>query len=304
MNNEFDDILKETESVELTPVQEVKGTTQDLSVVPTPQKQEVVKTKEQVAREMGLVLPKNMGDMVLNSVMEYTSNNTLTLPSDYSVGNALKSAVLYLQQTVDKNGKSLMEVCTKTSIAQSMLEMVLQGLDPSAKQCYFIVRGDKLTMMRSYFGSMRTLKRLPNIKDVWATVVYKGDIFKTGIEKGRDIVLEHETCFENRDNEIIGGYAVIEKNNGEKVYTIMTKKEIDACWNKSSSTSKQVHKEYPQELTKRTLINRACKNYINSEVEDTTFVRAYNNTTDNEYNSVQDKVETIRYVKEATVIDV
>lgn len=264
-------------------------------------KKEVVVNKEQVASEMGLVLPKNFGDVVLNSIQNYTNNNGLTLFSDYNLGNALKSATLVLQQTTNKDGVPLMNCCTKESIAQSLLEMVVQGLDVGAKQCYFIVRGNKLTLMRSYFGSVRTLKRLPEIKDIWATVVYKGDTFKTGIEKGKDIVLEHETSFENRDNEIVGGYAVIERVDGEKIYTIMTKKEIDACWKKTSSKDMIVHKEYPQEMAKRTLINRACKMYINTEVTNDILVRSYNNTSENDY--ADDKpITTIE--KETKVVDI
>lgn len=275
------------------------------SVLPITGIQEKKMNKEEVAKEMGLMLPKNFGDVVFNTIQQYTANDSLTLFADYNLGNAMKGAVLQLQQTVNKEGIPLMQCCTKDSIAQSLLEMVIQGLDITAKQCYFIVRGDKLTMMRSYFGSAKTLKRLPDIKDVWATVVYKGDTFKTGIKDGRDIVLEHETSFENRDNEIIGGYAVIEKHNGEKIYTIMTKKEIDTSWNKSSSRDKLVHKEYPQEMTKRTLINRACKMYINTEVNNDILVRAYNDTTSNEYENSYDATgKTIIEAKEEQVIDV
>ena len=269
-------------------------------------KKENVVSKEEIAKEMGLVIPKNFGDVVLNTIQQYTSNDGLTLFDDYNLGNALKGATLALQQTTDKNGVPLIQCCTKESIAQSLLEMVIQGLDVTAKQCYFIVRGNKLTMMRSYFGSVRTLKRLPEIKDIWATVVYKGDVFETGIEKGRDIVLKHETSFENRDNEIIGGYAVIEKTDGEQIYTVMTKKEIDASWNKSSSSAKQVHKEFPQELTKRTLINRACKMYINTEINNDILVRAYNNTTANEFENGfgNNENKTVIEARENMVIDV
>lgn len=259
--------------------------------------------KENVAKEMGLVLPKNFGDVVLNTIQQYTSSDSLTLFSDYNLGNAMKGAVLVLQQTKNKDGIALMECCTKDSIAQSLLEMVIQGLDVTNKQCYFIVRGNQLTMMRSYFGSVRTLKRLPNIKDVWATIVYQGDTFKTGIEKGRDVILEHETSFENRDNEIIGGYAVIEKDDGEKLYTIMTKKEIDNCWKKTSSRDMAVHKEFPQEMAKRSLINRACKMYINTEVNNNLLVRAYNNTTSSDYENGSSE-QLVQEAKVTEVIDV
>lgn len=244
-------------------------------------KNEVIK-KEKLAEEMGLVLPKSMGDVVLNSVMSSCANETLKLPKNYNVGNALKGAVLTLQQTMDKNGQPLMAVCTKDSIAQSLLEMVLQGLDVSSKQAYFIVRGSKLTLMRSYFGAVKVLKRLPNIKDVYATVVYEGDDFEIDNEQGRTIIKTHNTSFANMDNEIIGAYATVEKNDGQKIITVMTKKEINKAWSKTSSSG-GTQKEYPQEMAKRTVINRACKMYINTECEDDVLARAYNNTLENEF---------------------
>lgn len=279
---------------------------QNVEIIKSEETKNNVVSKENLAKEMGLVIPKNFGDVVLNTIQQYTANDSLTLFDDYNLGNALKGATLTLQQTTDKNGTPLIQCCTKESIAQSLLEMVIQGLDVTAKQCYFIVRGNKLTMMRSYFGSVRTLKRLPEIEDVWASVVYKGDTFKIGMVEGRDVVLEHETAFENRDNEIIGGYAVIKRKNGEKIYTIMTKKEIDASWNKSSSSAKQVHKEFPQEMVKRTLINRACKMYINTEINNDILVRAYNNTTSNEYENNFNNTEnkTVIEARESMIIDV
>lgn len=250
-------------------------------------------SKEKLAEEMNLILPKNFTDIVLNTINDNTANGQLVLPEDYVVGNALKSAYLQLQTVKDKNYKPAMEVCTQKSIANALLDMVTMGLNPAKKQCYFIIRGNELTMMPSYFGNQMALKRLPSIKDVWANVIYEGDSIEIDNINGKDILKSHNTSFQNRNNEIIGAYAVVEKNDGEKIYTFMTKKEIDSCWNKSSSKDHTVHKEFPAEMAKRTVINRACKSYVNTSTDADMLVQAINRTIDNEYKEESKQEEKV-----------
>ena len=45
----------------------------------------------------------------------------LSFPKDYSVPNALNSAYLILQETVDNNKKPVLQSCSKQSIASSLL---------------------------------------------------------------------------------------------------------------------------------------------------------------------------------------
>ena len=55
----------------------------------------------------------------------------LALPPNYSAQNALMSAWLVLQETVDKNKLPVLQSCTRVSIVNSLLDMVIQGLNPS-----------------------------------------------------------------------------------------------------------------------------------------------------------------------------
>lgn len=126
------------------------------------------------------------------------------------------------------------------------------------------------------------LKRLSNIKDIWANVIYKGDVFEYEVAGGREKLVKHETKFENRDNEILGVYAVVKSVEDEEILTVMTKKEVDASWSQSK-TSQAVHKKFPQEMAKRTVINRAAKAYINTSDDSDLLVDAINRSTDNEY---------------------
>ena len=99
------------------------------------------------------VISKEIGSSVMGRITELVEGKQLTLPSDYDAGTAVNSAMLILQDTKDKNGRPVLGVCTKASIAKSVLDMVIQGLQPGKKQCYFIAYADQLTLFRSYFGT-------------------------------------------------------------------------------------------------------------------------------------------------------
>lgn len=227
------------------------------------------------------IIQKDITDDV-NRNLGRLQDEGLQLPSNYNASNALKSAFFKLQEVKDRSGKPALEVCTRESIANSLLDMVVQGLSPAKTQCYFIVYGNQLQLNRSYFGTQAVLKRLTNVKDIWANVIFDGDVFDYEIDGGREKLIKHETNFLNRDNDILGAYAVVKTNDDEEILTVMTRKEIDASWGQSK-TSQSVHKKFPQEMAKRTVINRAAKAFINTSDDSDLLVEAINNSTENEY---------------------
>src|ERR1700710_1392956 len=101
---------------------------------------------------------ENTVNNVLAKVNDFTTHGNLQLPNGYSAENALRSAWLIIQQTQDLSKRPALEVCTKESIANALFEMVLKGLSPAKKQCYFIVYGTKLQMQQSYFGTIAISK--------------------------------------------------------------------------------------------------------------------------------------------------
>ncbi len=229
------------------------------------------------------ITQKDITDQV-NKRVGRLKDEGLTLPHKYNYSNALKSAYFAIEKTRDRKGQAALKVCTMESVANSLLNMVVQGLSPAKTQCYFIVYGNELQLQRSYFGTQAVLKRLDSVKDIWAEVVHKGDKFEIGSKRGRTVVKEFEPSFENLDNEIIGAYAGIEKEDGEVVYTVMTKKEIEASWSKSKSGG-ATQKQFPQEMAKRTVINRAAKSFINTSDDSDVLTEAINSTTEDEYNN-------------------
>lgn len=137
------------------------------------------------------LLQKDITDQISLKLGELQDEG-LQLPAGYNPNNALKSAFFELKNVKDRNKRPALDVCTKESIANTLLNMVTQGLSPAKTQCYFIVYGDQLQMQRSYFGTQTVLKRLSGVKDIWANVIHEGDEFDVQFdEKGRERLKHH-----------------------------------------------------------------------------------------------------------------
>ena len=206
----------------------------------------------------------------------------LALPANFAAQNALMSAWLILQETVDKNKTPVLQSCSRPSIVNSLLDMVIQGLNPAKDQCYFIAYGKRLTCMRSYFGSMAIVKNLAGAKDVYGEIIYVGDEFAYEIEKGSKKVISHTQRFANIDPEkIAGAYCIIAFEDGREFTEIMDIEQIKKAWKRSRMDPERegsTHKEFPEEMARRTVIQRACKRYINSSSDDATLLAALNRT--------------------------
>lgn len=215
---------------------------------------------------------------VNNRITEMQKNEGLKLPANYSPSNALNAAWLLLSD--GSKGQSLLQKTTPESQAKALLSMVIQGLSPAKNQVYFIPYGKDLTLTRSYFGSLAILRRLDNVKDVWAQVIRDGDQWAVNSERGR-MVIDWEPNVESLDNDIVAAYAVIEDTEGVLNYTLMTRKQIDQSW--SHAKTKNVQREFPDQMAMRTVLNRAAKFYINSSSDNDLLLGAINETTADEY---------------------
>lgn len=212
---------------------------------------------------------ENISEQVLTRIEEFQKTGGMVLPKDYSVENHMKSAWLILQATTDRNGNQALAVCTKESIANALLDMVLQGLAVSKKQGYFIVYGNKLEFQRSYFGTIALAKRTGGIKtEPVANVIYEGDEFVYSIDPktARISIVKHEQKIENIDNtKIKGAYALVTLADGTTQVTIMSMAQIRAAWAQGATKGgSPAHKNFAEEMAKKTVIGRACKAIINS----------------------------------------
>jgi len=224
--------------------------------------------KNQVTKNNELALiRKDTVDVVAAKVREFQEKGELHFPPNYSPDNAIKAAWLKLQETADKNGKPALQACTKDSIANALLTMVVYGLTPLKDQGYFIVYGNKLVWQNSYFGNMALWKRVTGSEhDPVAMVVYADDEFEYEIVDGEIKVAYHKQKLSNVDpGKIVAAYAILTYPDGTKKTTLMTMDEIRKAWEQGQTKGKsQAHTNFTAEMCKKTVINRACKIGIKS----------------------------------------
>lgn len=205
-------------------------------------------------------------DAVLDRIRSFAETGALNLPKDYSFENAIRAGFLLLQDTVDSQKRPVLQVCTKDSIANAFLKMVVMGLNPIKKQCDFIAYGDKLTCSPEYTGNILLAKRYGGLKWITGTAVYEGDTFSYEIlPDGRKRVLEHKQTLESMGLEIKGAYAVYELNDGTQNTEVMNILQIRNAWNQGYAKGMSpAHKSFPDQMAIKTVINRACKLIIRS----------------------------------------
>ena len=248
--------------------------------------------------ETGLVLSK---EDAFNNVMAKIAalENGIKLPKNYSAENAINSAWLMLQEVVDKDKNLALDVCTKTSIVESLYNMVLQGLSPAKKQCYFVVYGKKLALMKSYMGTIVATKRINGVKDIKAFVIYEGDTFETIFNSDTyTIEFNYQPKFENiNSNKIKGAFAIIIGEDNKLLHTeVMTIDQIRKSWGMGiayKSGKSNAHNDFSEEMAKKSVINRACKKFYNTSDDSDLLIESLNNT-DEDY----DEANIIESTKE------
>lgn len=255
---------------------------------------------------------------VEGKVSEMLKDKRLDLPADYSYANALKSAQLAIMEVKDRNQRPALQVCTKESVIQSMLSMVVQGLNPDKKQAYFICYGTKLTLMRSYFGDIAVAKRVdPNVEDIVAQVVYKGEKDNFRIEvlpNGKMLVTQHiPDVFGSRTrNDIIGAYATVTYKDGTAWSEFRTMEQIKEAWkhsqrnpinDKGEIKEGTTHYTETEDMCRRTVVKRACKQIINAS-SDSNLVAQFARETEREMEKAEAEERIDSNLSQGDVVDI
>uniref|UniRef100_UPI00402616E0 recombinase RecT n=1 Tax=Parabacteroides distasonis TaxID=823 RepID=UPI00402616E0 len=233
---------------------------------PTNQTKSQQQAVNQQQPQEALAVQKDVVDSVLAKINTFEENGELKLPANYSAPNALKSAWLILQDAVDKNNQPVLVSCTRESIANSLLSMVVQGLSPVKNQCYFIPYGKELQLQRSYLGTLAVAKRVGGVKTAVANCIYEGDKFVYSIdpETGLKKIVEHTQDLENLDaDKVKGAYAILTTEDGRTIVEIMNMGQIRKAWMQGSMKGgSPAHKNFGDEMAKKSVLGRACKMLI------------------------------------------
>lgn len=127
-------------------------------------------------------------------------------------------------------------------------------------------------------------------------MIYEGDTFKYHIENGYKVIDEHIQDFKNIDNEkIAGAYAIVDHPDYTPYVEIMNIAQIKKAWAKGKADlnkANDVHNEFADQMAKKTVINRACKNFINSS-DDAYLMETFDRTSNNE--SIDVVAENVAY---------
>lgn len=218
---------------------------------------------EKAKQDVGVVVNNAFID-ALSEQIKQKQEYGLTFPVDYNPTNALMGAYLILKETTDKSGKSVLETCSQTSIANSLMDMLTMGLSMQKKQCYPIAYGGKLNCQVSYHGHKAMAHRYGAV-DINAEVIYEGDVFEYHIENGRKVLDKHEQSFMNINlDKILGAYCVIKLSDGSTYMEVMNINQIKTAWKKGFGYKEGsgTHKEFTDMMAKKTVTSRACKQIV------------------------------------------
>ena len=217
---------------------------------------------------------KRMQEETVNNVMERVAAmqeaGELVLPKQYHAGNALKQAWLYLQTIETSDKKPAIEVCTKESICNCLLQMVIYGQNVGKNQCYFIPCGKELTYWEDYRGKYMRAKRDTEIAEIHPQVVYEKDNFVYTVDEFGDYQLvKHETSIDNIDiTKIKAAYAVVVNKDGKKHIEVMTMQQVRKAWGQGGAKGNSgAHVNFTDQMCKKTIISRACKIALDSSTD-------------------------------------
>lgn len=243
---------------------------------------------------------KELETKLLSTITSYAAEGKLVVPQNYSPENAIKSAFLIMSQTKTRGQQPVLQACTPASISQAVLDMVLQGLSPAKKQCYFIATGNELKLFRSYLGSLVTAKRAcPDVAKIDVLLFHEGDTVDIFFDAGQHALMldteTYKTSLANQDAEITGGWGYAVDRQGLVLHSVvMTRKEIETAWDQSTNRGWRTnpgdpHRRYPQEMSKKTILGRLCKIMAGTSDDSSLFSEAYQRTTENEWRDVSDQ---------------
>ena len=220
-------------------------------------------------------------------------NGDVILPPNYDVNDAVKALYLATLQTKDKQGRPALEVCTRESIEQAVQNYVSKGLNVAKKQCYPIVYGNTLTLSESYFGKQKQAHSYAGVT-INSNVIYEGEKVNIIVRPNGTKIIEHTPDFSKFNiDKIIGAYAIAVNDNGDVVDSdIMTIAEIKKSWAKSQSGG-TVHKEFPVEMARKTVIGRIAKRFINTSDDSSKYTTIDSDMGDVYSNSLEIDANTV-----------
>lgn len=230
-----------------------------------------VPAKKQESTEVAFINYKNkITESVLNRIAALQKGG-ITVPKGFSADNQIYLAFLKLTSMTDPSSKKpVLSLVTPQSVANAMLTMCLKGLSMEKGQCTFIRYGNELQFQQEYHGTVALAKRY-GAGDPQAQVIYEGDDFEYEInpKTGKKVVKKHIQKLQNINNDkIVGAWCLVpyaDHPDWEPKVEVMTMDEIRRSWMQGATKGQSpAHRNFPQEMAKKTVIGRACKLFVST----------------------------------------
>jgi len=146
------------------------------------------------------------------------------------------------------------------SFLSAYMASVSLNLMPNTPEgdAYIIPYGDKVQFQTGYKGLIKLARRSGEIKTISAELVFNGDDFD--VELGTDRRITHKPSFDiDRTNYagVTHAYATALLTNGENVFAVMTRKELDKIKNSAKAKSTDgPWNQWPERQAIKTVIKR------------------------------------------------
>lgn len=201
--------------------------------------------------------PVSVRTEVIKQMESMATSKFVSLPESYKESVFFAMEKLSTLDDIDK--------VPSVSVTKAFLKMFRNRLDFEKNHCYFFVQNDKesptgksLRFGWQYQGLVFVAKNVCEAKEITPVLVHEKDIFRKSYVNGTLVIHEHEPTFEG---EIIGGYCVVEMNNGDFRPKFYTKAELDQRREKSKAKSGNFW-AWEREMYEKTLINATVKRVI------------------------------------------
>lgn len=210
---------------------------------------------------------------VISNITAMIENKMLTAPTNYKEEIFFAFQMMADLPDIDK--------CEVKNICNEMAKIFRKGLCVTKKHCAMMViksknspTGKSLSVRDQYQGKEFIAKRDCGVVRVTPILRYQTDKFSSKYENGI-LKIEHEPAFMDGD-EIIGGYCIVEYDNGKIEPRYYTKSELDkrrkksqeeTVWENRVAVGKvesRFWREWDREMYEKTLINATLTRIIDT----------------------------------------
>lgn len=194
---------------------------------------------------------------VIKNMETMAASKFITLPESYK-----ESVYFAMEKLTDLKD---IELVPSVSVTKAFLKMFRNRLDFEKNHCYFFVQNDKnsptgksLRFGWQYQGLSFVAKNVCETKEITPVLRHEKDVYESHYENGVLIIDKHIPTYEG---EIIGGYCVIEKTNGDIRPKYYTRADLDQRRDKSQAKQGNFW-AWEKEMYEKTLINATVKRVI------------------------------------------